>query len=71
MNWAKTESVFLELGQAFRHLHDVMALTAVRAFRDAGLLIPIERPSRAMDWSQSGPQTRRLAKMRRRQQRRG
>lgn len=60
-----------DLGRAFRNLHDVLALESIRAFERAGALIPADPPTqRGIDWSARGPQTKRLARMRRRQLRR-
>lgn len=62
---------FVRCARAIQALHDVIMFEVFRAFERAGLLIPIESPThRGMDWSASGPQTKRLAKMRRRQARR-
>lgn len=71
VNFSAMSKAMDDLGRAFRNLHDVLALESIRALERAGVLIPADSTTqRGMDWSQPGPQTKRLAKMRRRQLRR-
>lgn len=61
---------FIRCGKAIQALHDVMVLEVFRAIERAGVLIPAESPTqRGMDWSASGPQTKRLASAHLRQSR--